>query len=200
MTGFYCGACASWHDELPLRYTVEIPAAAARIPDVRWPGRVTLGAEQCVVDGRQFFVRATLPLPVLPGSDAVVWDVWVALSHGSYRHMADRWDVGGREADPPYSGRLAVELPGYPPTVDLPVVLHSGPSGRRAEAFVMEAGHPLFDEQRTGISLVRARHIAEAALHPQRSPVYHRLPGSSELVVSPTTRPDSSFTVRSATS
>lgn len=124
-----------------------------------------LGDEQCEI-GEQVFLRARLSIPVREGDDAFVWLVWVELSPADYDRSGALWEVDGREREPAYLGRLAVELPTYSsPTHGLAVRVRTMPVGQRPEVEVIDA-HPLRDEQRDGLSSSEAIARAEELLHP----------------------------------
>ncbi|MFJ9780295.1 DUF2199 domain-containing protein [Amycolatopsis sp. NPDC101161] len=97
-----------------------------------------LEPERCVIDGRHYFLRGRLVLPVLDADDDFEWGVWVSVSKDNFFRAEELWDNPGRAGEPPYFGWLATELPGYEPgTLNLKTNRHRGrtdraPARRRA--------------------------------------------------------------------
>lgn len=111
-----------------------------------------LSSDQCVIQGRAFFLRGL--------------NVWVSLSQENFIRACEFWGIPGRESEPPYFGWLSTELSIYSPsTINLKTNLHTRPVGERPVIELEPTDHPLAVEQRTGITLDRARQIAEILLH-----------------------------------
>jgi len=166
-SGFSCSCCGQHHDELPHSYGTSAPhywdESLKSEPDT------VLSAEQCVIDGNYFFVRARLVLPIIDAEEDFEWGVWISLSESNFNRVAQLWADPERVNEPPYFGWLATELPGYKPsTLNLKTNLHSQPVGTRPTVELEPTDHPLAMEQRTGIQLARVQAIAEQLLHPDR--------------------------------
>ena len=84
--------------------------------------------------------------------------------------MCELWDAPGRESEPPFFGWLCTRLPGYLDTATLKAHLHTRPLGERPFIELEPTEHPLAVEQRSGISLVRAREIGDSLLHDTLDP------------------------------
>jgi hypothetical protein len=165
--GFQCSVCQLWHDALPLSYSVKVPLAVNGIPEDELLRRVVFTADQCIVDERQFYLRGRIPVPVLGQDEPFIWGVWASVSQKDFLRTNELWNVSGREAEPPFLGRLNSEIPLYGDTLNLPVRVRTQIVGRRPHFEVLDAVHPLAMEQREGISLQRVCEIAEAILHPK---------------------------------
>ena len=70
----------------------------------------------------------------------------------------------GRETEPPYAGRLSSQIPGYGSTLGLELLVHTQPVGVRPELRLLEAPHPLFSDQRNGITAERADELIHTAV------------------------------------
>jgi len=132
-------------------------------------GRVELSSDQCVIDGEYYFVRGCLEIPIIDGADPFVWGVWVSLSVDNFRRMSEMWESPTRDKEPPYFGWLTTVLPGYPDTLNLKINVHTRPVGTRPLIELEPTDHPLAIDQRTGITVERARALAECALHGETS-------------------------------
>ena len=167
MTGFTCHTCGKYHAELPLHYGAPAPASWFAVPEAERAQRCTLTADQCVIDGRYFFVLGNLELPIRGAQESFSWDVWVSLSEKNFLRATELWNKRGRESEPPYFGWLSTALPGYPDTLHLKTHVHTREVGRRPFVELEPTDHPLAVEQRTGITWDRVQEIAELVLHPK---------------------------------
>jgi hypothetical protein len=163
---FTCGRCGQVHEGPPLAYGADYPDAWAAIPEPERPRRVALSEEQCIIDQRDFYVRARLAIPVLDGPGPFEWGVWVSVGPKSFLRMAELWTSPGREREPPYTGWLQTDLPGYPPTLGLRCRVLTQPVGERPLVELETSKHPLALEQRRGMTSARVQEIAEQLLHP----------------------------------
>jgi len=95
------------------------------------PHRAVLDGELCAIDGRYFFIKGRICIPVQDSPDAFVWVVWVSLSDASFKRAVAAWEQPGREAADPYFGWLSSEIPCYPSTLNLKTNVHTRPLGER---------------------------------------------------------------------
>jgi hypothetical protein len=163
---YTCSRCGQLHEGPPLAYGADYPEAWAEVPEAQRRKRVVMGEEQCIIDRRDFYVRARLVLPVTDGPEPFEWGVWVSLGQKSFLRMVEVWATPGRESEPPYAAWLQTALPDYPQTVGLKGWLQTRPVGERPTLALEATDHPLAREQRDGIPMQRVREIAEMLLHP----------------------------------
>jgi hypothetical protein len=125
------------------------------------------GTDSCVIDGRYFHVRGRIVIPIVGQAEPFIWGLWARVSQESFKRFGELWDIEDREQESPMLGRLANDIPVYPPTLDLPCRL-VWKNARRRPSIEIEAGdHPLAIEQRHGITLDRVQEIASTVLrHP----------------------------------
>ncbi|MYW04368.1 DUF2199 domain-containing protein [Streptomyces sp. SID3343] len=162
--GFACHSCGGFHAEIPMSYPAFAPvywrAELDEDPDS------VLSADQCVIEGREYFSSGRLEIPVVDAESVFSWDVWVSLSPQNFDRAAKLGESAGREREPPYFGWLSTDLALYSPsTIDLKTHLHTRPVGQRPLVELEPTAHPLAIEQREGITMDRVRRIAEAVLH-----------------------------------
>jgi hypothetical protein len=161
---FTCGRCGETHD-LPMSFAFEAPVHWYGIPESERPHRAVLDEELCAIDGRHFYIRGRICIPAHESPDPFEWVVWVSLSEANFKRAVAAWDRPDREAEPPYFGWLSSQIPCYPATLNLKTNIHTRPLGERPTVELEPTDHPLAVEQRTGITLVRVREIAEVLLH-----------------------------------
>ncbi|KAF1050913.1 MAG: hypothetical protein GAK43_02630 [Stenotrophomonas maltophilia] len=165
MQGFHCATCGEFHAELPSVFGSSAPAAWFALPARERGQRALLSSDQCIIDGTAFYVLGRLVIPVVDADEPFVWLTWVALSEADFSRASDLWDSPGRESEPPYTGRVANQLPYAEPTLELTATLHTQPLGERPLVQLEVQAHPLVAEQQAGISAAQARALAERALH-----------------------------------
>jgi hypothetical protein len=164
-SGFVCRTCGQFHAELPMSFGADAPAAFYSIPPAARQARAELSSDQCIIDGREFFVRGLLEIPVVDGPQAFTWGVWTSLSEKSFVRVQELWESPGRESEPPFFGWLCTSIPHYPETLLLKTHVHTRPVGERPFVELEPTDHPLALEQREGITMDRVRQIAEELLH-----------------------------------
>jgi hypothetical protein len=167
MTGFKCKRCGKFHSEVPLNYRSEAPIYYDEIPQKERAKRATLSEDQCVIDGKHYFIAGNVEIPIKGSNQTFTYTVWVSLSEKNFMRAAALWHKKGREKEPPYFGWLSTRLPGYPDTVNIKTMVHTQPVGIRPTIELEPTDHPLAVEQRDGISRERIETIAELVLHPE---------------------------------
>jgi len=165
MSGYICTTCGKQHDELPMCFGSEAPALWQSIPENERAERGELSSDQCVIDGKHFFVLGRILIPVNDGPGPFIWLAWVSLSEANFLRTCELWESEGRESEPPYFGWLQSSLPYEPTTLSLKTQLQTMPLGERPNIVLERTSHPLSIEQHTGISMARVQQIAETALH-----------------------------------
>jgi hypothetical protein len=162
--GYQCCTCGLWHDERPTCFISEVPAAVAELSDIDQRRRVERSSDQCILDGEHFFILANLDVPIQGSLEHLRWTVWSTLSESNFERASELWDTVGRESEPPYFGWLSNQIPGYPASVNIKAMVHTGPVGIRPQLLVIEEGHPLASDQDQGVSEERAEELIHAAL------------------------------------
>lgn len=172
-TGFTCRVCGEHHEVLPLSYSVKAPRAVTAVPLDEFEKRVVITPDQCVIDGKDFYLRGRILVPILGMDEPFAWGVWAEISPKNFIRANDLWNVPGREREPAFPGWLNTEMFLFGNTINLEVSVHTQVVGRRPEFTVSDPDHPLAVEQRNGMTLRRVEEIAEAILHrrqPEISP------------------------------
>lgn len=158
-----CGICGVGHDELPTCFGIEAPWRAL-VAEREFAERVELTADQCVVDGKEFFVRGHIEIPIHQHSEPLAFSVWASLSEKSFRTMTERWEAEDRATDPPYFGWLCSPIAVYGNTIHLKLSVQSRAPGL-TPLFTVEPGkHPLALDQQNGITVARWHELAHRIL------------------------------------
>jgi len=148
-----------------MSYGMKVPQSAKEIPAEELERRVMLTPDQCVIDGRDFYLRGRILVPVLGLEEPFVWGVWVEVSPKIFLRTNELWTKEGRENEPPFPAWLNTELPLFGNTINLEVSVQTQRVGRRPQFTVVDESHPLAIEQRNGITVERVEEIAEEMAH-----------------------------------
>src|ERR1700752_1325262 len=104
-----CRCCGQQFHTLPLSFALAAPDPWLAIPENQRGDRDLLSSDQCIIDGKEFYIRGCLELPIRDHSDPFVWSVWVSLSETSFARVGELWDAEIRAHEPPLFGWLCNE-------------------------------------------------------------------------------------------
>jgi len=139
--------------------------AAAAVPMEELAQRIVYTPDQCVIDGKDFYLRGRILVPVIGVEEPFVWGVWAEVSPINFVRTNELWTVEGREAEPAFPGWLNTQLPVFGDTSNLEVSVQTQRVGKRPHFTVVDEEHPLAVEQRNGITMRWVEEIAERMLH-----------------------------------
>ena|SRR5438876_6427143 len=139
-----------------------LPEAIFALSDEERRRRVVLspGGDFATLDGEQHFARALLEVPIPSEEHCFGWGVWIGLTAADHAEVAKRW-VDRESVGRSYAGWLATDLPPYGSTLGLFGTLTLRAVDKLPGFELRDSEHPLVIEQRAGISLDRARELAE---------------------------------------
>jgi hypothetical protein len=126
-----------------------------------------LASDARVIDGKAFYVRVCLEIPIRGHDEPLVYGIWVSVSEKSFAMFQRMFEQPGRERQPPVFGWLTAVPPPYPQAL-LKTMVHLRPVPTRPWIELEPTAHPLAVAQREGISLADAQRIVEQALHPPK--------------------------------
>lgn len=148
---YACAICGQEHGELP-----HVGSAAP----FHWADaldkdpRSLLTGDICIIKGRDFFIHGVIEIPVHDYEYAFGWGVWVSHKQENFEVYRDHFDstkIG------PFFGWLCTEIVFYPEsTLELKTMAHYRGEGLRPRIVLEESAHPLYRQQRDGISLAEA--------------------------------------------
>lgn len=162
-----CSTCDELHDLSDMQIGYGKPDAWYAVrPDER-DDRWELDHEMAVLDGERFFIRGVAFIPV-HGEEPYAWGVWAAVDEADFRRYGALFDDPRSDGEPPFAGRIANQLPGYPETLGLAVTIRPGTGGERPSFSVDDPAHPLALEQRRGVHVERVLEMLSPMLHRDR--------------------------------
>ena len=161
---FKCAECDEVHEGVPT-FGAEAPFSYYAIPENERGLRCDIGSDACVIDGKEFYVRGCLEIPVHGEKDPFVWGVWVSLSERSFKEWIKNFDKDRRSDIGPFFGWLNACLRPYPDSINLKTNVHFRDHGIRPYIELEPTEHPLAMEQREGISIPRLAEIYSIMTH-----------------------------------
>jgi len=152
---FTCPVCGKKHNELPHigwdaphQWTDSLADDASNL----------LTKDLCIIEGRDYFVRGIIEIPVRDCKFEFGWGVWVSHKEENfetYRQNFNTPDIG------PFFGWLCTKIDYFSTsTLELKTTAHYRGQGLRPQIVMAKCRHPLYRQQRDGISLAEAWKIA----------------------------------------
>ena len=172
--GFLCRSCSARHkgvfDLVADRPDVWTDGGAPAPNSAITEASHILTEDFCIVRGTDYLIRVVLEARILGVENARLgFGVWAHLPEMNFFTYLNTFDSGRQAEYGPWYGSLANSLPGYPPTLLMPVALMPL-NGRIRPRVVLEAtDHPLSVDQRDGITLDRLFDIYAAHGHDVRA-------------------------------
>ncbi|MGC8644627.1 MAG: DUF2199 domain-containing protein, partial [Isosphaeraceae bacterium] len=164
---FQCLACKKEHDLAQVSFAAAAPLQWGLLSDEERE-RSSLSQEQCEIDsreGRSYYVKACLDIPIRGTARTFTWGVWCSLSETSFTQISAHWGDPDRARLGPYFGWLCTQIPGYPSTAFLKTRVHQRPVGLRPAVELEPTDHPLAVDQRLGIETHRLISIVTELIH-----------------------------------
>jgi hypothetical protein len=164
---FTCHTCGEEHDLAEISFGADAPLQWNLLSQAE-RSRSFLGDDQCEIDsseGRSFYIRACLEIPIRNTDHTFNWGVWCSLSERSYLEVSEHWDDPARTTIRPHFGWFCTQIPGYPDTAFLKARVHQRAVGMRPSVELEATDHPLAIDQRNGIELERLKEIVLSLMH-----------------------------------
>jgi hypothetical protein len=155
---YLCSCCGLEHSGTPFSFAADFPDNYANMSPAERDTRATIASDQCIIDGKEFWLRGCLEIPIHELSEPFLWGVWANVLESDFDDISANWETEGREhTSGPYKGRLGNSLSLYAQTANLKLRILVRPVGERPLFFIEEPEHSLAREQTQGISLDAAR-------------------------------------------
>ena len=158
-----CSCCGKDFDTLPFDYAFKAPSNWYGLPEAERDKQAKLTSDLCVIDEKEFYVRACVEIPVRDTPNQLVYGVWVSVSQESYRYILDKWDAPIPDNEPPRFGWLSNWIDGYPEPLEIRCNVFLRPNNLRPRIVLQPTDYPLAVEQHHGITLDRVKEIASRA-------------------------------------
>ncbi len=100
-----CAECGHEHPLDELELTFRLPDVVAALQPEERETRVQENKDLCVLDGKRFFVRALLPLPVAEREHPYNVGLWVEVSQQAFERVYELWDEDRQARSQPSTPR-----------------------------------------------------------------------------------------------
>ena len=166
-----CGSCEEWHSgpcldfgyEAPYYWSKENEEASrhARLLPNWGKGRRETFLEEdfCAIEGRDFFLRGLIHLPIIGSGETLCWGVWGSLSEENFETFLVKGDDPTRVELPHMFSWLSTQIPEYPDTLNLKMYAHIQKPDWRPIFALQITDHPLAQEYHHGITPERVKEI-----------------------------------------
>jgi hypothetical protein len=146
------------------------PGSVEKSPNVEvLSARHVLTEDFCILDGRYFFIRSVLRLPIRGAAGAALGlGVWCGLMEEKFHAYVESFDEGLQAHFGSWAGRLSNRLRGYPDTLNLRVRVWPSEGRRRPQVTLVDDDHPLAREQCDGVTFERLLDLYAAHGHDLR--------------------------------
>jgi len=164
---FKCVVCELEHDLSDISFGADAPAQWSLLSHEE-RAKSELSSDQCVIEtteGRHFFIRGCLEIPIKKSAQAFSWGVWCSLSEKRFLEASKHWEDPERVKLGPYFGWLSTVIPEYPDTMFLKTMVHQRSVGLRPLVILEESEHLLSLHQHHGLEAEAMQHIVSRVLH-----------------------------------
>lgn len=162
---YRCATCGRVQEGLPTDLAFDAPYHYHVLTEEQRRTRARLTSDLCDIDGKDFFIRGCLGIPIAGTEQEFVWGVWVSLSERHFSRYVEVFEADPPPAEGPWFGWLCNRLPGYPDTLGLKTSVALRPRRERPRITLEPGEHPLAVHQRTGIALDDLLAIVAPCLH-----------------------------------
>lgn len=158
---FLCSCCGKVHKGIPA-LTFNAPAQWNEDYENKDQESYFLNSDLCWINGKDFFIRVRLEMPIIDTNQIFSWGVWVSLKKENFKKYIKIYGTKKELKEKPYFGWFCNQLPGYPDTLGIKTYVHlQGNKLRPLLELDHENSHPLCQDQHHGITMERVHEIIE---------------------------------------
>ena len=128
-----------------------------------------LNEDVCILDGKYYFIRGIIHLPIIGTNETFRWGVWGSLSRENFQKFFVALDEPEAAELPPMFSWLSSSIPEYPETEHLKMYAHVQEPPHRPSFELEPTDHPLSQEYHHGITPERVKDIMSRRLTPNNS-------------------------------
>jgi len=161
---FKCSCCGKLHEGSPSFGFRAPDPYLEQSKEIQQTGK--LKTDTCWYEdeeGKHYFIRVCLEIPIHGISEPFLWGVWVSLSRKNFERYVETFDAPDTEDR--YFGWFCNRLPYYEDTYAIKTQVHPRSGNIRPYIELEQTDHPLSVDFHQGISIQKAQQIAELAMH-----------------------------------
>jgi hypothetical protein len=161
MSGFVCSVCGQVHDGLPLGIGHALPADYFAVPESQRERRVKATDDYCIIDGKEFYIRGVLPVPIAELNDEFRFGLWTRIGKRDFDRYLEAWENDVPKDEPIIIGYLSGGTKAYTASDQTAVTVYLQNGNQRPRFFTVSDDHPLGKEQRQGLTMKRVHELWE---------------------------------------
>jgi hypothetical protein len=150
-----CSKCGEDHPMEEMELTFRRPDDAAKLSAEDRARLLQENADLCIIEGKRFFIRGVLPLPVESRNSPYCIGLWVEVSQTTFERVYALWESDDQLKEPPFAANIANEIPTSPDSLGHEAELRLAGPTVRPNVFLKTSNHPLYMEQAGGIDVHR---------------------------------------------
>ena len=150
-----CSKCGVEHPLEEMELTFKRPDEAAKLSQDERTRLVQENNDLCIIEGKRFFIRAVLPLPVPSREEPYCIGLWVEVTQAAFERVYELWDAEEQLAEPPFAAQIANEIPVASGSLGLDAELRLTGPDTRPDVILKPSTHQLYIEQAHGIAVHR---------------------------------------------
>lgn len=162
---FTCSTCGKQHGNEARDIGFSKPFYWNKELEKSNPDLNRLSSDTCVIEGKEFFIRGVVEIPIVETNETFRWGVWVSLSKENFNRYTEIYGTSVEFQKKSYFGWFSNQLSryGYPDTLQIKTAVYPQANNLRPKIVLdPENSHPLCREQREGITLKRIHEILAA--------------------------------------
>lgn len=150
---YRCHRCEIIHTGLP-DIAADKPDPWWSVPEEEREHRIELTSDTCIIDGREFFIRGVIEIPILETEEVFGFGVWVSQHRENFFKYVENFHSAGIG---PFFGWLCTRMACYQQDTWLLKTRAHFRGGKLRPLIELEpTDHPLAIDQRNGMTLDRA--------------------------------------------
>lgn len=162
-----CAYCGQLHNSDDTEYGAMRPDPYLSVPKwSRW-FRTKADDDLCLIDGKRYFIRCTLPVPVHGRKDPYSWGLWAEIDPQSFAKYVQLYGDERQGSEPPFAGKLANTLPVYKDVIGLDVSVQMVSASQRPHLTILDTNHPFGAHQLNGMTASEFNEILQCLSHPE---------------------------------
>lgn len=161
---FKCSFCNKLHEESP-SFACMVPDSFLDQPKKSQEDAFMTNDLCSYVDedGRHYFIRTILEIPIHGVSEPFLWGVWASVSAENFFRYSESFD--NPNTNDRYFAWFSNYLPLYENTYGLRSFVRPRTGNARPVLELQPCDHPLYLDFKNGISIAKAQEIAEMLMH-----------------------------------
>lgn len=153
-----CGELLSLND---VELSYKCPSAIACMTQEEIDADCKYNDDCYVCEGKYFYIRCLLPLPIIDTDMIYCIGVWAQVSENGFYRIRELWDDEKQSEEPPFKGLLANEINFHPDSENIEIVIQLTGPNTRPYIYVSNAESALYKEQELGIPVHRANEYSK---------------------------------------